>query len=266
MKDKQFLNTLINETFGSFILILLGVGAVIHTALAPRLAPSAYPWTMIAFGWGLAYMVAFMVCGGVLNVHLNPAITLAMAVKRGFPWKKVLPTIGAQLFGAVLGALGLWFLYKDGLAPAGFPNVWTTGPGSTYDTAFFGEITGTYVRDYRLVVAGVAELFGTLVFSWLVLAVSEAQDHPLHRFLSATLVGLGVAAIGLSLGGPSGFAINPARDLGPRLVGTIMWTPGLFEGLYWLIPPILIPMLAGPLGFVLYDMLVKRDHENSQEG
>jgi len=266
MKDKSFLNTLIKETFGTFILILLGVGAVIHTGLAPHLPPAAYNWTMIAFGWGFAYMVAFLVCGGVLAVHLNPAITLAMAARRGFPWKKVLPTIGAQLLGAFLGALGLWFLYKDGLAPAGFPNVWATGPGSTYDTAFFGDVTGNYVTDYRLVVACVAELFGTLIFSWLILSVSEGKDHPLHKLFSSVLVGLGVAAIGLSLGGPSGFAINPARDLAPRLLGTIMWTPGLFDGLYWLIPPIIIPLFAGPLGFVLYDLLVKRDHENSQEG
>ena len=263
MKDQQYLNTLIKEAFGTFILILLGVGAVIHTGLAPRLTPGAYTWTMIAFGWGFAYMVAFLVCGGVLSVHINPAITLAMAVKRGFPWKKVLPTIGAQMLGAFLGALGLWFMYKDGLAPAGFPNVWATGPGSTYNTAFFGEVTGNYVRDYRLVVACVAELFGTLVFTWLILAVSEVEDHPLHRLLSAALVGFGVAAIGLSLGGPSGFAINPARDLAPRLLGTIMWTPGLFDGLYWLIPPIIIPLLAGPLGVVLYDLLVKRDHNGT---
>ncbi len=265
MQDKTFINALVKEAFGTFILILLGVGAVMHTGLAPRLAPGAYTWTMIAFGWGFAYMVAFLVCGGVLSVHLNPAITLAMAVRRGFPWKKVLPTIGAQLLGAFLGALGLWFMYKDGIVPAGYPNVWATGPGSTYDTAFFSEVTGNYVRDYRLVVASVAELFGTLVFTWLVLAVSEVKNHPLYRFFSAIMVGLGVAAIGLSLGGPSGFAINPARDLAPRLVGTIFGTPGLFDGLYWLIPPIIIPLFAGPLGVVLYDVLVRRNQENADE-
>jgi glycerol uptake facilitator protein len=265
MKDQQYLNTLIKETFGSFILILLGVGSVIHAVLAPRLAPGAYTWTMIALGWGLAYMTAFLVCGGVSAVHINPAITLAMAFRRGFPWKKVLPTMAAQLLGAFLGAFGLWFMYKDGLSPAGFPNVWATGPGSTYDTAFFTEVTGDYVRDYRLVVACVAELFGTLVFTWLILSVSEAKQHHLNRYWTPVLVGLGVAAIGFSLGGPSGFAINPARDLGPRILGTIMWTQGLFDGLYWLIPPIIIPLFAAPLGVVLYDFLVNREQENKQQ-
>ena len=138
-------------------------------------------------------------------------------------------------------------MYKDGIVPAGFPNVWATGPGSTYDTAFFSEVTGNYVRVYRLVVVSVAELFGTLVFTWLVFAVSEAKGHPLYRYLSSIMVGLGVAAIGFSLGSPSGFAINPVRDLAPRMVGTIFWTPVLFEGLYWVMPPIIIPLLAGLL-------------------
>jgi glycerol uptake facilitator protein len=175
----------------------------------------------------------------------------------------VLPTIGAQMLGAFLGALGLWFMYKDGLAPAGFPNVWATGPGSAYDAPFFGAGAANYVRDYRLVVACVAELFGTLVLTWLILAVTESKQPEINRYWSPVLVGLGVTAIGLSLGGPSGFAINPARDFGPRLLGTIMWTRGLFEGLYWLIPPIIIPLFAGPLGFVLYDVLVKRDHDDT---
>lgn len=244
------------EVVGTLIVVLLGIGSVAQVSLAPRIDAGAYNWMMIASGWGLAYALAFFVCGGVGQVHLNPAITLALAVRRNFDWKKVLPTVSAQFLGAFLGAAAVWFMYKDGLAPAGFPNIWATHPGSTFDGAFWGTSGASQVSTYRVVVACVAELFGTLVFTWMFFAVSESSDSSRKGYLGPLLVGLAVTAVGISLGGPSGFAINPARDLAPRILGSLLWTRGLFDGIYWLVPPVLIPLFAAPLSVILYDLII----------
>ncbi len=134
------LGPLLGEVFGTFILILLGDGVVANVGLAPRLASGAYNWNTITFGWAFAVIVAVYVSAGVSGAHLNPAVTLALAVKRGFPWSKVLPYILAQMVGAFLGALGVYLVYRDGLVGAGMPNVWCTGPGSVFGEAFWGGI------------------------------------------------------------------------------------------------------------------------------
>jgi glycerol uptake facilitator protein len=97
-----------------------------------------------------------------------------------------------------------------------------------------------------------------MVLIWGIAASGDAKNMGLKDNLGALLVGFTVLAVGLSLGGPSGYSINPARDLGPRLFGALVGTEGLFDGLYWLIPPVLIPAIAGPIGFVLYDLFVTK--------
>ncbi len=258
MKGLDNTHRLGREIVGSVILILLGIGSVAHVALAPSLDPGAYNWMMIALGWGLAYGLAFFLIGGIEQAHLNPAITLAFAVRKEFSWKKVLPTIGAQFLGAKLGAAAVWFMYKDGLAPAGFPNIWATGPGATYDGAFWGGNSANQVSTYRVVVACVAELFGTLVLISTVLAICDSRKKSNYCYWGPVMIGFAVVAIGISLGGPSGFAINPARDLAPRILGSLLGTQGLFDGVYWFLPPVLIPLTAGPLGVVLYDQIVSQ--------
>src|SRR5512139_2172259 len=124
------LGQLIGEVFGTFILILLGDGVVANVGLAPRLNAGAYNWNTITFGWAFAVVVAVYVSAGVSGAHLNPAVTLALDAKRGFAWGKVLPYMVAQVFGAFLGAAGVYLCYRDGLVAAGMPNVWCTGPGS----------------------------------------------------------------------------------------------------------------------------------------
>lgn len=123
---------------------------------------------------------------------------------------------------------------------------------------FTGGADAERVGTYRVVVASVAELFGTIMLIWGILAVGELKKTSLNKIVGAIFIGLTVLGIGLSLGGPSGFAINPARDLAPRLFGALVGTEGLFDGLYWLIPPVLIPSFAGPLGIVLYDLLIPK--------
>jgi glycerol uptake facilitator protein len=110
-----------------------------------------------------------------------------------------------------------------------------------------------------MLTASIAELFGTFVLIWGIAASGDLKNNGLKDNLGGFIVGFAVLAVGLSLGGPSGYSINPARDLGPRIFGAIAGTTGLFEGLYWLIPPVLVPAIAGPIGFFLYDVLVTKN-------
>ncbi len=260
MRAKTLGGELLAEFFGTFILILLGDGVVAHVGLAPRIAPSAYSWDTIAFGWAFAVVVAVYAVGGVTGGHINPAVTIALAVKRGFPWRKVVPYIIAQIVGAFVGAAAVYLIYRDGLIAAGMPNVWATGPGSVFTTAFFGNAaaTATKVGPYSMFTAGAAEFFGTMVLLWGVMAAFDDLNWGVQTKanLGALLVGFTVLAIGLSLGGPSGYAINPARDFGPRLFGALAGTQGLFNGVYWLIVPVIIPAISGAIGIVLYDFFV----------
>src|SRR5512140_3804161 len=150
MKQISLTKELLGEVFGTFILILLGDGVVANVGLAPRLAAPAYNWNTIVFGWAFAVIVAVYVSGGVSGAHLNPAVTVALAVKRGFPWAKVVPYIIAQIVGAFVGAFLVYLVYMDGLRAAGLPNVWCTGPGAVFSTAFWGGAGGTSTGSYSL--------------------------------------------------------------------------------------------------------------------
>jgi glycerol uptake facilitator protein len=249
---------LIGEVFGTFILILLGDGVVANVGLAPRLGAAAYNWNTITIGWAFAVIVAVYVSAGVSGAHLNPAVTIALAFKRDFPWGKVLPYIAAQLVGAFLGALGVYLVYMDGLRAAGMPNVWATGPGSVFGQTFWGTAAGSGVAStggYGFVNAFIAEVIGTAVLLWGILASGDSKNTGLMHNLGPFLVGGTVLAVGLSLGGPSGYAINPARDLGPRLFGLLAGTQGLFADGYWWIP-VVAPIVGAVIGIYLYDMLV----------
>jgi len=247
---------LVGEVFGTFILILLGDGVVANVGLAPRLAATAYNWNTITIGWAFAVIVAVYVSAGVSGAHINPAVTIALAVKRGFPWSKVVPYIIAQIVGAFLGAAAVYLVYHDGLVAAGVPNVWCTGPGSVFGQAFWGgAATATATGGYSFVDAFFTEFFGTAVLLWGVLASGDSNNTGLMHNLGPFLVGGTVLAVGLSLGGPSGYAINPARDFGPRLLGTLVGTQSLWSNGYWWIP-IVGPIVGAIVGVFCYDWFV----------
>jgi glycerol uptake facilitator protein len=257
MKEKGLMGEMVAEVFGTFILILLGDGVVAEVALAPRMVATGYNWNTIAIGWAFAVIVAVYVSGGVTGAHINPAVTIGLAVKRGFPWSKVVPYIVAQMVGAFLGALGVYLVYMEGLQSAGLPNVWCTGPGSVFGSVFWWGGTGeAALGSYSLLNACIAEFFGTMVLMWGVIASGDSKNLGLMHNLGPFLVGFTVLAVGLSLGGPSGYAINPARDLGPRLFGLVVGTQGLFDGPYWLVAPVLAVILGGIVGPFLYDWFI----------
>jgi len=250
------LSEFLGEVIGTFTLILLGDGVVANVGLAPRLASPAYNWNTITIGWAFAVIVAVYVSAGVSGAHLNPAVTIALAVKRGFSWSKVPTYIAGQFVGAFLGALGVYLVYREGLVAAGMPNVWCTGPGSVFGQAFWGGTGGGSAGAYSLVNASIAEIFGTAMLLMGVLASGDERNLGLKFNMGPFLVGGTVLAVGLSLGGPSGYAINPARDLGPRIFGALVGTQGLFDGIYWLVAPVIMPIIGGILGAVIYDALV----------
>jgi glycerol uptake facilitator protein len=256
VKKKSLWGELLAELFGTFILVLLGDGVVANVGLAPRLAAPAYNWNTIAFGWAMAVMLGVYVAGGVSGAHINPAVTLAMAVKRGFPWSKVIPYWIAQIVGAFLGALGVYLVYMDGLVAAGLPNVWCTGPGSVFGQAFWGGTGAAATGAYSLVNTLITEIFGTAVLLWGILAASDKRNLGVGANLGPLIIGLAVLAVALSLGGPTGFALNPARDFGPRVFGVIVGTKGLFSGSYWIVAPILGALIGGVLGVLTYDWFI----------
>jgi glycerol uptake facilitator len=257
MQRRTLTHELMAEFFGTFLLILGGDGVVANVGLAPRLASEGYDWNVIVWGWGLAVMVAVYVAGGVSGAHINPAVTFALAVKRGFAWAKVIPYWIAQIAGAFVGAAGVYLVYYDGLKSAGMPNVWCTGPGSIFGQAFWGE-AGSYAMGpegtYTLLIATAAEILGTMVLLLGIVGWGDSSEG--KGYLGAFIVGLVVVMVGLTLGGPSGYAINPARDFGPRLFGTLVGTTGLWEGWYWLVAPIIGPLIGGALGIILYDIFI----------
>ena len=274
MKKGGLTGELMAEFFGTFVLVLGGDGVVANVGLAPRLASQGYDWNTIAWGWGLSVMVAVYVAGGVTGAHINPAVTFAMAVKRGFAWAKVLPYWIAQVVGAFVGALGVYLVYQQGLVAAGMPNVWCTGPGSLWDMSFWGGTveTATNMGGYPIWNAFLAEVFGTMMLLWGVVSFFDDRNWGQSIVSFAPIViGLVVVTVGLTLGGPSGYAINPARDLGPRIFGTLVGTTGLWDSLYWLIVPVIGPLVGGALGVILYDVFITpylpaKEQEPSEEG
>ncbi len=183
MKERSLTSELIGEVFGTFILILLGDGVVANVGLAPRVASAGYNWNTIVLGWCFAVIVAVYVSAGVSGAHINPAVTIALAVKRGFSWSKVVPYILAQMVGAFLGAAAVYLVYSDGLVAAGMPNVWCTGPGSVFGQAYFGAVGSSGGVPYSMLTATFAEFFGTAVLLWGVLASGDANNTGLMHNL-----------------------------------------------------------------------------------
>jgi glycerol uptake facilitator protein len=202
----------VGEVIGTLFLILLGDGVVANVLLAKSKGNNS-GWIVITTGWGLAVFVGAYVSAGASGAHLNPAVTIGLAVAGKFSWALVGPYIVAQMIGAFLGATLVWLMYlphwaetKDqGLKLA----VFSTGPAiRNVTTNVIGEVIGTFVLIFGILcIKGVA-LPGT---------TDGATVNVSMGALGIIPVALLVFGIGLSLGGPTGYAINPARDLGPRI-------------------------------------------------
>lgn len=207
------MNPFIAELIGTMILILLGNGVVANVVLKGTKGNGS-GWMVITTGWALAVFAGVVVAGPYSGAHLNPAVTIGLAVAGKFPWAQVPAFIAAQLIGAMLGTTLVWLMYKDHF-------IATTEP--LLKAATFYTIPA--IKNTRLNL--ISEALGTFV---LLLSVFYITNGELGK--EKTPIGLGsigaipvafiVWAIGLSLGGTTGYAINPARDLGPRIIHSLL--------------------------------------------
>lgn len=245
------METYIAEFLGTAILILLGDG-VVANVLLKNSKGEASGWIVITFGWGMAVAIAVFSVGAVSGAHINPAVTIGLASIGEFPWVDVPGYIIAQFLGAAVGAALVYLTYLPhwGL---------TEDPG--LKLAVFS--TGPEVRDFPK--NAVTEVIGTAMLLLGVLGITAGAGGAVGQNASeqlAALYGAGIAplivgllvfAIGLSLGGPTGYAINPARDLGPRIVHAVLPIPGKGASDWeysWV--PVVGPIAGGILGAVIW--------------
>src|SRR5271165_6636472 len=240
------------EFLGTFVLILFGAGVVAMVVLFPSKNPGETihgGYTNITIGWGLAVTMGIYIAGRISGAHLNPAVTVSMAIYRGFEWRKVIPYIFAQTLGAFLAAALVFWNY--------LPAFQAVDPGLEHTAGIFT----TFPAFPQVPFAGLLDqTIGTALLLMLILAITDERNQPPGANLGALMVGLIVVAIGMAFGGMHGYAINPARDFGPRLFTAVAGfkNNGLTDGsmVYWV--PIAGPILGGILGSAAYDYGIRR--------
>lgn len=237
------MSSLLAEFIGTALLIILGDGVVANVLLNKSKGHNA-GWMAIATGWGLAVALSVYCIGVFSGGHLNPAVTIAMATIGKLPWSDVAGYIAAQMGGAFVGATMVWLAY--------LPH-WKETPDTGTKLGVF--CTAPAVRS--AIPNLITEIIGTFVLVLGVLAILTPEnlspDHGLNTGLGPLLVGLIVLAIGLSLGGPTGYAINPARDLGPRIAHALLPISGKGGsdwGYAWI--PIVGPIIGGVAAALFY--------------
>jgi MIP family channel proteins len=245
------------EFLGTFILIVFGVGVVAQTVLSKGANGS---YLAINLGWGLAVMLGVYVAGGVSGAHLNPAVTLALAVTRGFAWHKVAPFVAAQMAGAFAGAAVVYLTYYEAFT------AFDGGIRQVLGEQGTGGIFATYPQPYLSTIGGfIDQVVGTALLMATILAITDQRNNATPAWLTPIIVGGLVVAIGVSFGFNAGYAINPARDLGPRLfTATAGWGAAVFTtagGWWWV--PVVAPCIGAIAGAYAYDVLVARHHPHS---
>jgi glycerol uptake facilitator protein len=247
------MQTLLAEAVGTMLLVLLGDGVVANVVLN-RTKGQNSGWIVITVGWGVAVAMAVYAVGRISGAHINPAVTIGLALIGSFSWAEVPGYLLAQMVGAFAGAVLVWLAYlphwRVTADPASKLGVFSTGPAVQSPAGnLITEIIGTAVL-----------LFGILAIAANAQTLSKPGDVDLSfvfsRGLQPLLVGVLVLGIGLSLGGPTGYAINPARDLAPRLAHAILPIPGKGSSDWsysWI--PVVGPVIGGALGAGAYFLI-----------
>ena len=254
MKRSQLLGECSAEFFGTMILILFGVGVVaqVVTGGFPTTTGATGDYNSIAWGWGLGVAMAVFVAGRVSGAHLNPAVTVALAVFKGFSWRKTAPFIAAQTAGAFVGALLVRWAYSDAIN--------RVDPGHTKATqGIFSTSPGAGVS---IPTAFLDQVIGTAILVMVIFALTSAVNNPPLANTAPLFIGLLVVGIGLGWGANAGYAINPARDLGPRVAS---WLTGYHQAMFsangpelyfWL--PLTAPLIGGVIGGALFVFGIER--------
>lgn len=232
--------TIFSEFLGTMILILLGDGVVAAVSLKDSKAEDA-GWVAITMGWGAGVAMAVYISGFMGPAHLNPAVTVGMAMIGNLEWAMVLPFVLAQTAGAIVGAALVWLTYLAHFRA-------TTDKGAILGTF----ATAPAIRDNTSNV--ISEIIGTFV---LVFGIMAFGQNSFTEGLNPLVVGVLILSIGLSLGGSTGYAINPARDLGPRIAHQILPIGNKGESHWdyaWI--PVVAPIVGAVLAALLYMVIV----------
>lgn len=255
---------MIGEFFGTMVLILFGDGVVAVFGLfgtAQGVGIGANTWPVIIFGWGFAVMLGIYVAGAISGAHLNPAVTLGLAVTGRHPWNKVLQYWVSQVAGAFVAALILYFVYQGALTNALAANHLTIGQiasAPTYGGKGYGWIFYTGHRSFVGTFGAFGDEFiGSALLVGLILAIVDGRNQPVQANLNPLIIGLLIVAIGASFGANTGYAINPARDFGPRLwIAIVSGGASLSADNYYFWIPIVAPLAGGVVGAFIYDFTI----------
>jgi glycerol uptake facilitator protein len=232
------------EFIGTAILVLFGDGVVASNVLKKSKGENG-GWVVVTLAWGLAVMLGVFISGPYSGAHLNPAVTLGLAAAGTFSWSLVVPYIVAQMLGGFFGAVLVYLFYKDHYDatddPAAKLATFCTAPAiRNYGRNLFSEILGTFV----------------LVFVILALSIGENTPEVGMGALGAFPVAMLIVALGMSLGGTTGYAINPARDLAPRLAHAVLPIKGKGSNDWaysWV--PVVGPIIGGFIAAALYCLI-----------
>ena len=227
------------EFIGTMILIILGEGTVAGIVLKNSKSENA-GWIVIVVGWGLAVTMGIYAVGSISGAHLNPAVSLALAYSGNFPWEKVPGYCLAQILGAFAGAIVVWLHYM--------PH-WEKTESRAAKLGVFSTIPAIRSYPYNVL----SEIVATAM---LTLGILFIGANKFTEGLNPLVVGALITVIGIGLGGTTGFAINPARDLGPRIAHFLLPIPGKGSSDWaysWV--PVIGPLLGGVLGAFIYQML-----------
>jgi MIP family channel proteins len=251
--QKGLSRELLAEFLGTFVLIVFGVGVVAQVVLSKQTAGTTLS---INIAWGLAVTMGCFVSAGVTGGHLNPAVTIALAAHRQFPWRKVAPYALAQLAGAFVASAVVYVTYHEALAafdggvrqvlgPQGTAGIW-----ATYPQPFLSTFPGGVID----------QVVGTALLVGVIFGITDNRNAPATPGSAPIAVGLLVLLIGASFGFNAGYAINPARDFGPRLFTFLAgWGGGVFTaGNNWWWVPIVAPCVGAVLGGWIYDLCIGR--------
>jgi MIP family channel proteins len=248
------------EFFSTFVLMVFGIGVVAQTVLSSGGAGS---YLAINLAWGLAVTAGIYVGGGISGAHMNPAVTLALAVRGAFPWGKVPAYVAGQFAGSFAASAAVFAVYHEALNAfdGGIRQVAgqhaTAGIWSTYPQNFLTTFPGGFLDQF----------FGTLLLVMLVFAVTDQKNSaPSAAGIAPILVGGVVFLIGACFGFNAGYAINPARDLAPRAFTALAgWGSAVFRaGNYWWWVPVVAPCLGGIAGAYIYDLALRKPEEAGQ--
>lgn len=273
MFSRESCRQYVAEFFGTLLLMVFGFGVNAQVILGKR---AFGDWLSMNIGWGLSVMFGVYVCGKISGAHLNPAVTVAMAVRGSFPWKRVAPFVVLQVAAAFLGSGIVYGTYYEAFdsaeqataAPGRVESAGSTAIESAGRTMATAGVFGTYPNSalwFEKTVSNwtglVDQIVGTALLLICICAVTDEKNSAPKSNLAPMMIGAAVMLIGMGFGFNCGYAINPARDFGPRLFtlvagyGSVVFTT---PNAWWWLVPIIGPIIGGIVGVLLYDACITR--------